>query len=158
MQGSLWKDYHCGQSNITYVPRCNISVLFGRDQAHASIENVEKMTSCAKRAVSLWLEFAKAEDTAVTEPSQAEKLRCYDRSLYGFAWRDPDNEVMESLWLFLVLLSLFDTCAAIVPAVSFELICGMLCCCQKVAALIGEDALQEMLQLSTRDDSILQTM
>ncbi|EIE25511.1 hypothetical protein COCSUDRAFT_52897 [Coccomyxa subellipsoidea C-169] len=88
--------------------------------AHASIENVEKMTSYAKRAVSLWLEFAKAEDTAVTEPSQAEKLRFYDRSLYGFAWRDPDNE--------------------------------------KVAALIGEDALQEMLQLSTRDDSILQTM
>lgn len=66
-------------------------------QANASLENVEKMTSYAKRAVALWLEFAKAEDAVVTKPSQAEDLLRHDRALYGFAWKDPDNEVMTAL-------------------------------------------------------------
>ncbi|CAL8460820.1 g351 [Coccomyxa elongata] len=85
--------------------------------ATATLDNVQNMITYAKRAVALWLEFAKAEDSAVTTQAQAEDLLRHDRALYGFAWRDPDNE--------------------------------------KVSALIGEDALREMLQLSTRDASIL---
>ncbi|BDA41745.1 hypothetical protein COCOBI_02-5380 [Coccomyxa sp. Obi] len=85
--------------------------------ATATLDNVQKMTAYAKRAVALWLEFAKARDSAVTSSSQAEDLLRHDRGLYGFAWKDPDNE--------------------------------------KVSALVGEGALREMLQLSTRDASIL---
>lgn len=51
------------------------------------------MTGYARRAVALWLEFAKAEDVTATSQAQAEDLLRHDRALYGFAWRDPDNEV-----------------------------------------------------------------
>ena len=57
------------------------------------------MITYAKRAVALWLEFAKAEDSVVTTQSQAEDLLRHDKALYGFAWRDPDNEVMNMLAL-----------------------------------------------------------
>ncbi len=63
-------------------------------QATATLDNVQNMITYAKRAVALWLEFAKAKESAVTTPSQAEDLLRHDRALYGFAWRDPDNEVI----------------------------------------------------------------
>jgi len=75
------------------------------------------MTGCARRAVALWLEFAKAEDVTVTSQAQAEDLLRHDRALYGFAWKDPDNEVKDICADCYMHLS--DDCDVQHPAISY---------------------------------------
>ena len=122
-------------------------------QAAASRANVEKMAGYGRRAARLWLDFAAEGEPPGFLAPREQALPQYDKAMYGFVRKDPDNEVRLALAVLCLL----------VPAL-LRLACawrelkgltGAACRWQKVVALLGQDAVEEMVRLQSRDPAIL---
>ena len=130
-------------------------------QASATPQNVMKMAEMASRTAQLWLEFA--EDEA-SHPERAQPAPDpYNQAFYSFTRKDPDNEVGPALsaahWPLSAVPCQSDQCMWDAKCTSATLACdctserylGV----QKVATLIGQESLETLLQLATRDPGML---
>ena len=118
----------------------------------------------AVRTARLWLEYAEAEECA---PEHSLPPDPYNQAFYHFTRKDPDNEV-SSHSLLQGDASVMGRKAAIlrsfIAMAKFHRYAGRpnilrvlknAVGVQKVAALIGQDSLETLLQLATRDRQIL---
>ena len=131
-------------------------------QASATPQNVMKMGDMAVRTARLWLDYAEAEECA---PKHSLPPDPYNQAFYRFTRKDPDNEVSShSSVQGNVSCHGWKGCQFVSNIVNMQAYAfkPTFCGCsrnavgvQKVAHLIGQESLETLLQLATRDRQIL---
>lgn len=116
------------------------------------------MADMAKRTAQLWLEFAEAENG---HPQHELPPDPYNQAFYRLTREDPDNEVscmgagreLHSTYV-MQCWDVWISCSACYDKLMrVDLCVGG----QKVASLIGQESLETLLQLATRNPQILST-